>query len=93
VVSTPIRDVVQPYGNLGLVRIASTPEEFVLAVERSMAFGLTMKWRHRVDAFLSTLSWDDTWSLMWKLINDALETKVFTPAVMTASSSSAATSH
>ncbi|MDQ1474711.1 MAG: UDP-galactopyranose mutase [Bryobacterales bacterium] len=92
VVSTPIRDVVRPYGTLGLVRIAGTPEEFVLAAEHSMAFGLTMKWRRRVDAFLTTLSWDDTWSSMWKLISDALETKVFTPAVMTAGSSSAATS-
>jgi UDP-galactopyranose mutase len=89
VVSTPIRDVVQPYGNLGLVRIASTAEDFVLAAERSMAFGLTMKWRRRVDAFLSTLSWDDTCSSMRTLITDALETKVFTPAVMAAGSSSA----
>jgi hypothetical protein len=89
VVSTPIRDVVRPYGNLGLARIASTAEEFVLAAERSMAFGLTMKWRHRVDAFLTTLSWDDTWSSMGKVIKDALETKVFTPAVMTAGRSAA----
>jgi UDP-galactopyranose mutase len=89
VVSTPIRDVVRPYGNLGLARIASTAEEFVLAAEHSMAFGLTMKWRYRVDAFLTTLSWDDTWSSMWKLIKDTLETKVFTPAAMTAGRSAA----
>jgi UDP-galactopyranose mutase len=89
VVSTPIRDVVRPYGNLGLARIASTAEDFVLAAERSMAFGLTMKWRRRVDAFLSTLSWDETWSSMRTLITDALETKVFTPAAMAAGSSSA----
>jgi UDP-galactopyranose mutase len=89
VVSTPVRDVVRPYGNLGLTRIASTAEEFVLAVEHSMAFGLTMKWRRRVDAFLGTLSWDDTCSSMRKVITDALETKVFTPAVMAAGGSTA----
>jgi UDP-galactopyranose mutase len=89
VVSTPITDVVRPYGNLGLARIANTPEEFVLAAEQSMAFVLTVKRLHTVDAFLNTLSWDETWSSMWRLIKDALETKVFT-GVTTAGRSGAA---
>ena len=33
VVSTPIADVIKPYGKLDLVRIARTPEEFVAAIE------------------------------------------------------------
>jgi hypothetical protein len=33
VVSTPIRDVVQPYGALGFVRIADTPPDFIAAIE------------------------------------------------------------
>ncbi|HEY4590726.1 MAG TPA: glycosyltransferase, partial [Thermoanaerobaculia bacterium] len=36
VVSTPIRDVVRPYGELALVEIAEDPEAFVAAAERSM---------------------------------------------------------
>ena len=34
VVSTPITDVVEPYGINGLVRIAATPEGFVRAIEQ-----------------------------------------------------------
>ena len=37
VVSTPIRDVVRPYGEMGLVEIAEDPESFVAAAERAMA--------------------------------------------------------
>ena len=33
VVSTSIRDVIRPYGDLGLVHIADTVDEFVAAVE------------------------------------------------------------
>ncbi|HEX8637619.1 MAG TPA: glycosyltransferase family 1 protein, partial [Pyrinomonadaceae bacterium] len=36
VVSTAIRDVVRPYGDKGLVHIASTAEEFVAACEKAM---------------------------------------------------------
>ena len=71
VVSTPIRDVVRQYGDVGLVRIASNAAEFIAQAEKSMAYGKTMKWRERVDAFLSTLSWDRTWRQMNDLIEDA----------------------
>ena len=37
VVSTPIADVVRDYGSRGLVRIASTPTEFVSALEACLA--------------------------------------------------------
>nr|MDQ3805554.1 glycosyltransferase family 1 protein [Acidobacteriota bacterium] len=37
VVSTPIRDVVRPYGEAGLVRIAATPAEFVAAAEAALS--------------------------------------------------------
>jgi UDP-galactopyranose mutase len=36
VVSTPIRDVVRPYGEAGLVRIAGTPEQFVRAIDEAL---------------------------------------------------------
>ena len=40
VVSTRITDVVRPYGEMGLVHIADTPDEFVKAI------GLAMKEEH-----------------------------------------------
>ena len=60
VVSTPIRDVVRPYGEFGLAHIAKDAEEFVMQAERAMACGITLKWRERADAFLASLSWDAT---------------------------------
>ena len=53
VVSTPIRDVVKPYGELGLARIAADADQFVVACEKS-CLRHEMKWRRRVDAFLET---------------------------------------
>jgi hypothetical protein len=72
VVSTPIRDVVRPYGELGLARIAFSREEFLTSVEQAMAHGMSMKWRERADTFLKTSSWDDTWGAMNKLIEEIL---------------------
>jgi len=36
VISTPIRDVVTPYGQLGLVSIAQNADEFIAAAEKSL---------------------------------------------------------
>ena len=71
VVSTSIRDVVRPYGDKGLVKIADTPEAFVQAVEESLALDRAA-WLPRVDAHLATGSWDETWSRMEGLIDVAL---------------------
>jgi glycosyltransferase involved in cell wall biosynthesis len=67
VVSTPIRDVVRPYGELGLVRIAETAAEFVAAVEASLADDGGSHQR-RAEIFLSEMSWDRTWQQMQALI-------------------------
>jgi UDP-galactopyranose mutase len=64
VVSTPIRDVVRPYGDLGLARIASTAPEFVSAAEEAMSYSMGLKWRERADAFLQSMSWDSVWASM-----------------------------
>jgi len=71
VVSTPIRDVVRPYGENGLVQIASTPEEFVAAIEKAMSEDLVAH-RSRASEFLSTNSWDKTQSAMEDLVNEAV---------------------
>ena len=74
VVSTPIRDVVRPYGDNGLVRIASTPDEFVAAIEKAMNEDLEAH-RSRASEFLSTNSWDKTQRAMEDLIDEVVETQ------------------
>ncbi|WP_445631190.1 UDP-galactopyranose mutase [Nostoc sp. DSM 114167] len=73
VVSTSIRDVVRPYGESKLVRIADTVSEFVTAAELAMQEDTpTSEWLSRVDAFLEKISWDRTWASMMKLIDSAI---------------------
>jgi UDP-galactopyranose mutase len=71
VVSTSIRDVVRPYGELGLARIADTPEEFVAACEAAMSEDASPR-VERADAFLAQTSWDRTWSRMSELIDEVV---------------------
>ena len=61
VVSTSIPDVVRPYGEEGLARIADTPELFVEAIRAALCDPAS-RWLPRADAFLSGNSWDATWS-------------------------------
>jgi UDP-galactopyranose mutase len=74
VISTSIRDVVRPYGDLNLVRIADSPDDFISAAEYLMTEGNSIEWLQRVDDFLADISWDKTWSQMAGLINKAVET-------------------
>jgi glycosyltransferase involved in cell wall biosynthesis len=77
VVSTPIRDVVRPYGELELVEIAEDPESFVAAAERAMtrhgegAPGRA-EWLRRVDDFIARGSWSRTFRQMSDLIEGAV---------------------
>jgi len=64
VVSTSITDVVEPYGREKLVRIADTPQRFVLASEAAMREARDSAWQARVDRFLSKKTWDETWRRM-----------------------------
>lgn len=63
VVSTAVTDVVHPYGDLGLARIADTPAEFVAAIEAVLAEDSAGRQRC-ADALLATMSWDITWRAM-----------------------------
>ena len=76
VVSTSIHDVVRPYGQLGLARIADTPREFVAAVEAAMREDAAAR-KRAVDALLPRMSWDRTWARMRQLIQTAIDTKSF----------------
>lgn len=70
VVSTSIRDVVRPYGERGLVHIADSVADFIIAAaEAGMDERVTdTNWLARVDEFLATNSWDMTWARMSELI-------------------------
>jgi UDP-galactopyranose mutase len=71
VVSTSIRDVVRPYGEMKLVGIADTADEFVKAVEAALdGQGRSAEWLARVDEFLAQTSWDKTWGEMSRLIEE-----------------------
>lgn len=70
VISTPIRDVVTPYGNLGLVGIASDASEFVSIADSFLESPPSVEFRERVDNFLSKSSWEKTWSAMNQLIQN-----------------------
>ncbi len=73
VVSTPIRDVVHPYGDEGLVHIAADVESFVTACERALSSDWDRNaWLKKVDAFLSNNSWDYTYTRMMQLIESEL---------------------
>jgi UDP-galactopyranose mutase len=61
VVSTSIRDVVSPYGERDLVRIADTVPDFVRACEAALSEPPEPR-RVRADVFLRGTSWDRTWA-------------------------------
>ena len=60
VVSTSIPDVVRPYGDEGLARIADTPDLFLAAIRDALSDPAS-RWLPKADAFLSNMSWDATW--------------------------------
>jgi UDP-galactopyranose mutase len=72
VISTPIRDVVTPYGQLGLVSIAENAEQFIKGAEELLVEGFTPEFRERADQFLAQSSWDKTAREMEQLIESRL---------------------
>jgi len=82
VVSTAIRDVERPYGELGLAKIAHDADEFVAHAEQAMIVDMSFKWRERADEFLKSISWDSVWGGMNRLILGVLnETPAAGPVV------------
>ena len=74
VVSTPIRDVVRPYGEVGLVKIAETAEEFVASIRAALTEDLA-EHRRKAAEFLETMSWDKTYKAMSELIEESIASK------------------
>ena len=71
VVSTAINDVVRPYGEMGLVEIASTPEDLVGKAE-TLLTRPGDAWLRSVDSHLAKTSWDLTWAAMKAEIERAM---------------------
>ncbi|MFC7667436.1 hypothetical protein ACFQT0_08565 [Hymenobacter humi] len=82
VVSTPIRDVVRPYGDLKLVQIADNAADFGAAIATALTQREDADWRQRTDDYLATISWDQTWQDMVDLMLQRLAAK--TPDAATA---------
>lgn len=74
VVSTPIRDVVRPYAEEGLVAIVENATQAVEQAEALMQMDKTL-WLEGVDAFLQNISWDATWAGMKNLMDETLTLK------------------
>jgi UDP-galactopyranose mutase len=79
-VSSPVRDVVRTWGEDGLVRIASTVDEWVGAIEEALADEGRDAWLPRVDARLGRASWESTWAAMDALIDGAADGRLAEPA-------------
>jgi UDP-galactopyranose mutase len=93
VVSTSIRDVVRPYGKLGLVSIADDVASFIRAAAE---IGMDERtddaaWLARVDEFLAKISWDRTWGEMAELISEVAASRSATIAASAQQSKPAAT--
>jgi UDP-galactopyranose mutase len=74
VVSSAIRDVVKPYGESGIVKIASNADEFIEAAEEYMQMD-KQTWLPAVDEFLADNSWSNTFTDMMKKINATINHK------------------
>jgi UDP-galactopyranose mutase len=75
VISTSIKDVVDPYAINGLIKIADTSDEFINAAESIFTNGVEARWLRNVDHFLAGNSWDKAWTSMLELIMITLDEK------------------
>ena len=68
VVSTRIADVVSPYAERGLVRVADGPDDFIAAIEATLDEGGLGEKASRVSEFIAGTSWANTWAQMSALM-------------------------
>jgi UDP-galactopyranose mutase len=82
VVSTPIRDVVRPYGEQDIVQIAESAEEFVHCLDLALHEDQTERCA-RADKLIGGMSWDLTWRKMEGEVSKAIlkRTRTITPAL------------
>jgi glycosyltransferase involved in cell wall biosynthesis len=75
VISSSIRDVVNPYAEKQLVRIADNADDFISAAEAELAVTDRQSWLSQVDDFLKENSWNNTWTQMMQLMRNKLAQK------------------
>ncbi|HET6557024.1 MAG TPA: glycosyltransferase [Prolixibacteraceae bacterium] len=73
VVSTSIRDVIMPYGEMGMVEIADSVNDFSSAIYRLLEREDNHGWEMMVKDHLKKNSWDLTWLKMRNIIYKTLE--------------------
>lgn len=80
VISTPIKDVINPYSKNKLVQIGVNAEDFIQAAEHELNRSsiLRQDWLKKVDEFLAKNSWDMTCNKMICLIKKAIKQKLVT---------------
>jgi glycosyltransferase involved in cell wall biosynthesis len=78
VVSTAIRDVVNPYGINKFVKIAATAEEFIMEIEDQLQVIEKDSWLMKVDEFLAQNSWDNTCNRMLNLMTNTVSGRSLT---------------
>ena len=74
VVSTSIRDVVRPYGELGLVRIADSADDFIGAIAACLEEDSADREQRkaRADGLLERMSWDSTYDRIENLLQSCI---------------------
>ncbi|WP_210493366.1 glycosyltransferase family 1 protein [Microvirga antarctica] len=73
VVSTAIKDVINPYGDKGLVEIGRDADEMVAKIDMILKRPADA-WLAKVDRHLASGSWDKTWTAMERLMMQAMGT-------------------
>lgn len=81
VISTAIKDVINPYASNNLVKVGTNADEFIKAAEDYCVLSAKQKkaWLNKVDQFLNLNSWDKTCNEMLTLIKNAIIQKTQTP--------------
>jgi glycosyltransferase involved in cell wall biosynthesis len=74
VVSTPIKDVVRPYGDEGVVYIAQNQQDFCAHIRKAL-FDDQRQRRFKADALIQKMSWDNTWEAMEQQLELTIEAK------------------
>jgi UDP-galactopyranose mutase len=80
IVATPVPDVMDPCGRLGLVRLAEDAPHFAAALSAELA-GEHVASASERDAFLARTSWDTTFRHMYDLLSKALARRAALQAV------------
>jgi glycosyltransferase involved in cell wall biosynthesis len=75
VVSTPIADVVKPYGELGFVHIAANASAFVDAIDNTLKLPWSPEHSDKLNRFLAGNSWDLTWERMESMVRAVVLSK------------------